>query len=216
MRRLSIYQLNYIYPHQYGFRRGHNTAQAIAQVNNWVLELMDKGKIIGLLFVDISKAFDSINHKVLLGKLENAAVSRKALKWLHSYLIDRKQSVLVNGEMSDSRSVVLGVPKGSILGPLLFNIYVNSLPNAAENTRVILDADDAVLISAASTSQELQKTLEHNFSLISDWYSDNRLTLNVKKTKLILAGSKTKLLKFEDSNKVTVTRWYRDRSGQVV
>ena len=63
---------------------------------------------------------------------------------------------------------------------------------------VILYADDAVLISAASTSQELQKTLDHNFNLISDWYSDNRLTLNVKKTKLILAGSKTKLLKFED------------------
>ena len=191
-------QLNYIYPHQYGFRRGHNTAQVIAQVNNWVLESMDKGKITGLLFVDISKAFDSINHKVLLGKLENAALSRKALKWFHSYLVDRKQSVLVNGEMSDSRSVVLGVPQGSILGPLLFNIYVNSLPNAVENTRVILYADDAVLISAASTSQELQKTLEHNFNLISDWYSDNRLTLNIKKTKLILAGSKTKLLKFED------------------
>ena len=99
--------------------------QAIAQVNNWVLESMDKGKITGLLFVDISKAFDSINHKVLLGKLENAALSRKALKWFHSYLIDRKQSVLVNGEMSDSRSVVLGALQGSILGPLLFNIYVN-------------------------------------------------------------------------------------------
>ena len=191
-------QLNYIYPHQYGFRRGHNTAQAIAQVNNWVLESMDKGKITGLLFVDISKAFDSINHKVLLGKLGSAALSRRALKLFHSYLIDRKQSVLVNGEMSDSRSVVHDVPQGSILGPLLFNIYVNSLPNAVENTRVILYADDAVLISAASTSQELQKTLEHTFNLISEWYSDNRLTLNVKKTKFILAGSKTKLLKFED------------------
>ena len=102
-------QLNYIYSHQYGFRRGHNTAQAIAQVNNWVLESMDKGKITGLLFVDISKTFDSINHKVLLGKLENIAFSGKALKWFRSYLIDRKQSVLVNGEMSDLRSVVFGV-----------------------------------------------------------------------------------------------------------
>ena len=72
------------------------------------------------------------------------------------------------------------------------------MPNAVENTRVILYADDAVLISAALTSLELPETLEQNFSLISDWYSDNRLTLNVKKTKLILAGSKSKLLKFED------------------
>ena len=80
--------LNYIYPHQYGFRRGHNTSQAIAQVNNWVLESMDKGKITGLLFVDISKAFNSINHKLLLGMLENAVLSRKALKCFHAYLID--------------------------------------------------------------------------------------------------------------------------------
>ena len=149
-------QLNYIYPHQYEFRRGHNTAQAIAQIYNWVLESMDKGKITGSQFVDTSIAFDSINHKVLLGKLQNAALSCEAVKWFHSYLIDRKQSVLVNEEMSDSRSVVLGILQGSILRPLLFNIYVNSLPNAVKNTRVILYADDAVLISAASTSQELQ------------------------------------------------------------
>ncbi len=191
-------ELNYIYPHQYGFRRGHCTAQAIAQVNNWVLESMDKGNITGLLFVDISKAFDSINHKVLLGKLGNMALSSKALKWFRSYLIDRKQSVSINGEMSDPRSVVLGVPQGSILGPLLFNIYVNSLPNAVENTRVILYADDAVLIFAASTPYELQKILERDFSLICNWYSDNRLTLNIKKTKFLLAGSKLMLSKFED------------------
>ena len=81
-------QLNYIYLHQYGFRRGHNTSQAIAQVNNWVLESMDIGKITGLLFVDISKAFHSINHRLLLGMLENALLSRKALKWFHAYHID--------------------------------------------------------------------------------------------------------------------------------
>ncbi len=100
--------------------------------------------------------------------------------------------------MSDHRSVVLGVPQGSILGPLLFNIYINSLPNAVENTRVILYADNAVLIFAASTPHELQKILERDFSLICNWYSDNRLMLNIKKTKLLLAGSKLMLSKFED------------------
>ena len=93
---------------------------------------------------------------------------------------------------------MLGVPQRNILGPLLFNIYVNSLPNAVENARVILYADDAVLISAGSTSQELQETLEHNFSLVSDWYSDNRFNTKCQEDKLILAGSKTKFLKFED------------------
>jgi hypothetical protein len=126
------------------------------------------------------------------------ALSGKALKWFRSYRIDRKQSVSINREMSDPRSVVLGVPQGSILGPLLFNIYVNSLPNAVENTRFVLYADDAVLIFAAATPQELQETLDRDFSLICNWYSDNRLTLNIKKTKFLLASSKLMLSKFED------------------
>ena len=80
---------------------------------------MDRGKVTGLWFVDISKAFDSLNHKVLLGKL----------RWLRSNLADRRQRVLINGELSDCCAITQGVPQGSILGPLVFNIYVNSLQN---------------------------------------------------------------------------------------
>ena len=94
---LSIHldQLGYLYKYQYVFRRGHSTQQAIAQFNDWVLEAMDRGKVTGLLFVDISKAFDSLNHKVVLGKLES----------LRSYLPRRRQRVLINGELSHCRVV---------------------------------------------------------------------------------------------------------------
>ena len=117
---LGRLQLNSVLnQHQYGFRRGHSTEQAITQLNNWVLESMDEGKVTGLLFIDISKAFDSLNHKVLLRKLEHLGLSERSLRWFRSYLTDRKQSVLINGELSEPHTITLGVPQGSILGPLL-------------------------------------------------------------------------------------------------
>ena len=191
-------QSGFLYSHQYGFRRGHSTAQAIGQLNNWALEAIDGGKVTGVLFVDTSKAFDSINHNVLLGKLEHMGLSRRALRWFTSYLTDRRQSVWINGETSETHQIALGVPQGSILGPLLFNIYINSLPKAVEKSRLIMYADDAVLFFSASEPLELQDALGRDYSLISKWYTDNRLTLNVKKTKLMLAGSKTMLSKFEN------------------
>ena len=172
-----------MYQHQYGFRRGHSTAQAIEQLNNWVLEAMDRKELTSLLFVDISKAFDSINHQILLGKLEHIRLSESYLKWFKSYLVDRRQCVCINGELSETRQTDLGVTQGSILGPLLFNVYVNSLPTCVKKCRMILYADDAVLIYATSTPDSLQDAFVLDFKLMRDWYTANRLSLNVKKTK---------------------------------
>lgn len=150
------------------------------------------------MFLDISKAFDSLNHKVLLGKLESLGLSSRSLRWFRSYLAGRRQCVLINRGLSDCCAITHGVPQGSILGPLLFNLYINSLPNAVEKARVILYADDALLSCAASTSAELQTIIARDFNHICDWYSGNRLAINVKKTKLMLAGSKTMLSLFVD------------------
>jgi len=105
---------------------------------------------------------------------------------------------LINGELSEPHTITLGVPQGSILGPLLFNVYINSLPNAVKKTQMILYADDAVLFCDASTRQELQIALGHEFIKIGNWCTDSRLAINVKKTKLMLAGSKRMLSLFED------------------
>ena len=106
--------------------------------------------------------------------------------------------MLINGELSDYRAITHGVPQGSILGPLLFNIYINSLSNSVEKARVILYADDAVLSCAASTAFELQAILACELNKVCEWYAANRLTINAKKTRLMLAGSKTKLSSFDD------------------
>ena len=141
-------------------------------------------------FFDISKAFDFLNHKNLLGKLESLGLSSRSLRWFRSYLADRRQRVLINGELSDCRSITHGVSQGSILDPLLSNTYVNSLPNAVKNARVILCmlmTPYAVLICTASTSVELQAILAREFNWICDWYNENKLAINMKMTKLMLA-----------------------------
>lgn len=156
-------QLGYLYKYQYVFRRGHSTQQAIPQFNDWVLEAMDRGKVTGPLFVDISKAFDSLNRKVLLGKSVSPIISC----W-------KTSRILINGELSDCRAITHGVPQESILGPLSFNIYVlNSLPDAVKNAQVILHADDKVWICTASTSVELQAILVQDFNWIRDGYNEN-------------------------------------------
>ena len=104
----------------------------------------------------------------------------------------------INGEMSETRTIDLGVPQGSILGPLLFNVYINSLSTAITKSELILYGDDPVLVVAASTSRELMNALRHDFNEISKWYISNKLTVKVKKTKLMLSGSKTILSSFSD------------------
>ena len=117
---------------------------------------------------------------------------------MQSYLSERKQSVVINGSVSDPCSIQLGVPRGSILGPLLLNIYINSLPNATKDAKMIFYADDAVLLCAASTAAELKEYLDTGFTQICTWHCENKLTLNVKKTKLMLTGSKNTLSAFEN------------------
>ena len=171
----------------------------MGQLNNSVLDAMDAQKVTGTLFLDISKAFDSIIHKILLGKLEHIRLSARSLRWFKSYLADRRQCVCINGEMSETRTIDLGVHKEvSNLGPLLFNVYINSLSTAVSKSELIMYGDDAVFVIAASTSRELMDDLRHDFNEISNWYVSNKLTVNVKKTKLMPSGSKTMLSSFSD------------------
>ena len=177
------------YKSQYGFRKGHSTELACLELLDRVFEQLDEGKLPIAIFIDLSKAFDTLDHEILLTKLQYYGIQDIALKWFSSYLSNRSQYVNIEDISSDKVHVSTGVPQGSILGPLLFIIYMNDIQNASLLFEAILYADDTNLISPLSvfrtqsadislTSENLNKEL----SLIFDWFSVNKLSLNPKKT----------------------------------
>ena len=118
---------NILYDHQYGFRKGRSTQQAIITLVDKIAKSQDIGDIVITLLIDLKKAFDTIDHRILLRKLYSYGIRGSMLKWMESYLTDRSQYVVFDGKVSETRSIECGVPQGSILGPLLFIISVNDI-----------------------------------------------------------------------------------------
>ena len=141
---------------QSGFRPKHSTLSALIQMCDDWLSNMDVGKINCVVFLDIRKAFDSINHEILLKKLNlNFGISGNALKWFDSYIKDREQQCIVNGQLSSSKKIICGVPQGSILGPLLFLLKINDMPDSLNNTTASLYADDTEIYASSDNSSDL-------------------------------------------------------------
>ena len=137
------------------------------------------------VFCDLSKAFDTLDHKILIEKLDHYGIRGKWLSWLVSYLKNRKQFVDVDGELSDFLDITVGVPQGSILGPLLFLIYINDLPATLKKLIPVLFADDTNLVVKGKKLNELVDTLNCELSTLSDYFKANKLKLNAEKTKLV-------------------------------
>ena len=131
---------NSLYENQYGFRPQRSCEHALLNAQNILLESLSKRQISLLLLIDFSKAFDMVEHQILLEKLNHYGIRGPVLKWLESYLSNRKQFVSINGSDSETSTLDYGVPQGSILGPLLFIIYINDIPNIAEFAKFILYA----------------------------------------------------------------------------
>ena len=131
---------------QFGFRPKYSTTTALSNFADEVLLNMEQGNLCGAVFLDLTKAFDTVDHCILLSKLSAIGVSPSSIKWFESYLSNRKQRTSCGNELSDALPVTVGVPQGSILGPLLFVVYINNLPDAVINSEVTLYADDTVLL----------------------------------------------------------------------
>ena len=157
-------------------------------VDTW-LENIDKGLYTGTIFIDLSKAFDTVNHDILLTKLKMYGCSSNALKWFHSYLSNRKQSVQIKNVLTISSEVKLGVPQGSILGPLLFTVFINDLPNVVKHGRIDMYADDTTLSVSGSNITDIERKLTADMVEIINWININKLALNVTKTKCMLLTS---------------------------
>ena len=186
-----------LYDGQYGFRKIHSTELAAVELVDRIRLYLDKGQIPLSVFLDLSKAFDTLDHSILLTKLNFYGFAGSALMWFRSYLSNRQQFVDFDGTVSDVCTLSTVVPQGSILGPLLFIIYMNDIHIASKQFNFILYADDTNMISpmcSFSSQISLQSIsmvqLSHNINVelnnIHEWLSINKLSLNVKKTKFMI------------------------------
>ena len=126
-----------LFKNQFGFRNRSSTAHSLIEITESIKESIDKGNFGCGVFIDLKKAFDTVNHKILLTKLEHYGIRGPTLKWFESYLTDRKQYVFYNGKSSETLAITCGVPQGSVLGPLLFLIYINDLPNISKKKEIL-------------------------------------------------------------------------------
>jgi hypothetical protein len=175
---------------QFGFRKKHSAYMALIDMYDKISLAIDKNESSIGIFIDLSKAFATLDHNILLKKLEHYGIRGKALDWFKSYLYNRKQCVSLNGVMSDFKSVIYGVPQGSILGPLLFILYINDIANCSVRLMFILFADDTNLFFSCKDLAHLFHNVNTELEKLSVWFRANKLSLNVKKTNYILFGLK--------------------------
>ena len=170
---------------QYGFREKHSTINAITALTSDVIKALEKKNSVLSVFLDLSKAFDTIDHQILLYKLEFYGIRGTPLKWFKSYLSNRKQYVKYNNSDSLQRDITYGVPQGSILGPLLF-IYINDLPFCVEHCKTVLFADDTTIYKTGKQVNNIYEDMNKKLQILADWFRANKLYLNISKTKCML------------------------------
>lgn len=184
--------INYISKQQYGFRPKSNTLTATIDLVTKIKQNIDKKNIVLGIFVDLKKAFDTVSHELLLQKLEFLGITGKALQMFKSYLTQRSQIVKINSFQSKSLPITCGIPQGSILGPLLFLIYINNIQELGLNGHITLYADDTCLFYFGSSIHNLILKAQEDLNILQNWFQNNLLTINISKTCYTIFKAKNK------------------------
>ena len=187
---------NILNPSQSGFRYGHSTDTAVICVSDFILDELAKGRYVGAVLVDLKKAFDTVDHKILLKKVFCYGVRDVSFDWFESYLSEREQCSVIDGSLSSLTSEeAYGVPQGSVLGPLLFLLYINDIFDCINPTKTFchLYADDTIIVQSSKTPLSLKSGLETQLGDLSSWFYNNKLSVNTEKTEVIFFGRKKKI-----------------------
>ena len=175
-----------VYDKQFGFRCHYSTNHALVSLTERIKSLLDSTNFVAGVFVDIEKAFDTVNHNILCDKLNYYGIRGSANKLLKSYLTNRKQYVSVNGFDSYASNITCGVPQGSSLGPLLFLIYINDFRLCLKKTEAGHFADDTFIMYSNRNIKTIETVMNYELKLVIQWMKLNKLSLNTKKTHFIL------------------------------
>ena len=184
---------------QSGFRKGHSTTSCLLDFLDNIFVQVDRGAASGVLFLDLRKAFDTVNHTLLLQKLRSYGVRSKPLAWFESYLEGRTQVTKVGQALSDRLPITCGVPQGSILGPLLFSLFINDLHlNVPNYVKTNLYADDTALTVSSNSREHLEQMLNETLQFVSSWFQTNKLSLNFKKSNVMIFSTPQSSKKFNN------------------
>ena len=181
-----------LYQYQFGFREGHSTNLALSVLIDHILSALDKNEFVVGVFLDLKKAFDTVNHGILCQKLFKYGIRGIAMQWIKDYLNERTQFVSYNYVESHPLKVKCGVPQGSILGPLLFLLYVNDVANASDSLLPVVFADDTNVFMKGKSVQELGLKMNIELDKLVLWLNSNKLSLNISKTHFMIFRSRYK------------------------
>ena len=180
---------------QFGFRGGHSCTDALLSMTNEIFLQKNKGKKVCVLTLDITKAFDTVCHQILIYKLFRIGFDWKSILWFTSYLCKRKQFVKEGNNISNTRELSVAVPQGSLLGPLLFSIYINQLADIELYGQIVFYADDCSIVYSADNYNELEIMIEKSLKNINEWMNKNRLKINIEKSNYMLIDFSGRLSK---------------------